>query len=439
MTDGLRIRTEWLAADGIASADLAATFCRLEIWVGDRCVTRVEDRSSGSVRDGIFCSAYPLAEWIATHWWSLRWHVRAAIHHGDPTAAWAWGEPRRIDQRHDARAAGDGFLWPELTIVPEGEQTLLAWSERRDASDPIRYVTSGVRYLETDDVSRTLASFIESVIARLDACRVTETVLADEWSAIQKSDAAETAYCRAAAALGLDPYDVEPRVSALLEELGRTLGDALTTELAEAADVRLLSEDVRWIREAEQVLGESRPRASGVLTEFRTAMSATRVGGLVPPYRAGWDQARLARKVLGAERTSAIEIEKLVGIHGRPSLDPAVQGLAMSRADALNVVVGSRGGGKPSSRFLAGRALWRALIAAPDHAFLLTNATTWSHRVERAFSAELLAPAEGIRDQIGDARVVDAQTVDELARHFGVAGTLIRHQLDNQLQTTVVD
>src|SRR4051794_9160013 len=106
----LRIEPEWLGAEGVKSPELAATWCRLSISVDGRVVTRVEDLAANSIRSGIFCSAYPLAEWIATHWWPLRSHVRAAtVLDRQPTgfdrAALSEGNGFAS---HDMRTAADG-------------------------------------------------------------------------------------------------------------------------------------------------------------------------------------------------------------------------------------------------------------------------------------------------------------------------------------------
>ncbi len=84
---GLQLLVDWERAEGVTSAALAATWCRLEIRVADRIVTAVEDRRTSSMRRAVYTSAYPLAEWIAENWWLLRAHVRPSA---VPRESWTW-------------------------------------------------------------------------------------------------------------------------------------------------------------------------------------------------------------------------------------------------------------------------------------------------------------------------------------------------------------
>lgn len=435
MSGTLNLRAEWHSADGITAPELAATFCRLELWLDHHCITRVEDRRGGGVRDGIYCPAYSLAEWLATRWWSLRNHVRHADRGVRLVEAATGGEMPPVDDLHDMRAATDGFIWPACVFSPEGEQTLVSWHARpAGASDPIAYLSSGALYVETNDLSRSFAVFIESVIERLEASGVSAPNLTEEWEAITGADEDEASFCTAAAALSLDPYDVDPPIALLLEKLGAALGDPVTIELAQAADPALLTEDFRWVQDAELRL-RRRGGRSASLAPLRAAVSDVQAATRMPPYRLGYEQARAIRHVLRWDTSQRAEVERLVELERRPASDPALLGAAMARPDNLALVVGARG--DTTARFVAGRALWRGLHTHPERPFLVTNATTWSHKVERAFAAELLAPATGISDLIGRPRVVALETVYELAQSYDVAPTLIRHQIENQLEAVV--
>jgi hypothetical protein len=435
VSTSVSIRTEWHAAEGIAAPELAATFCRLELWLGDHCLTRVEDKRGGGVRDGIYCAAYSLAEWLATHWWSLRQDVRYADRSAHQFNAALNGEGLPINDRHDLRGANDGFIWPVCTIAPEGEQTLISWRSRPSSpSEPIVYLSSGAAYIDTDVLSRSFAGFIDAVIERLSVRGVRAGTLTDEWQAIARADDEEAAFCNAAAALGLDPYDLDPRIARLLERLGAALGDSVTLELAQAADPALLADDFKWLVDAEAYL-KDRPLCAAKLTPLRAAVPDASRFRDAPPYRVGWEHARAARQVLSWDPCERADIEGLVDVDRRPGNDAALLGAAMVRTDNLALRVGARG--ETTGRFVAGRALWRGIHSDSNKPFLITNATTWSHKVERAFAAELLAPVAGIEEIIGRPRVVDLETMYDLAQRYAVAPTLIRHQLENQLDAVV--
>ena len=62
-----------------------------------------------------------------------------------------------------------------------------------------------------------------------------------------------------------------------------------------------------------------------------------------------------------------------------------------------------------------------------------TAARGRDERVARAFAAELLAPAEGIRltlDSIGQS---DDSALETVAKHCRVSPLVVRHQYDNQI------
>src|SRR5438874_4717883 len=88
----LLVEVDWEPADGVTTPELAATWCRLEIQVGQDHVTAVEDGRNASIRRGIYTSAYPLAEWFAENWWLLRAHVRPS---GTASSDWRWSNVTR--------------------------------------------------------------------------------------------------------------------------------------------------------------------------------------------------------------------------------------------------------------------------------------------------------------------------------------------------------
>jgi Zn-dependent peptidase ImmA (M78 family) len=65
----------------------------------------------------------------------------------------------------------------------------------------------------------------------------------------------------------------------------------------------------------------------------------------------------------------------------------------------------------------------------------VTTSHTDQQKVERAFAAELLAPAKGVEhfilDEYGTLHVDD---VDAIAEHFRVSPMLIADQIENQLE-----
>lgn len=433
----LRFETEWLSGDGVTSPELAATWCRLTVQVGDHIVTRVEDLAANSIRSAIFCSAYPIAEWIATHWWALRSHVRAAVLLDKPTVNLHHGPTEReMLLPHRIRAAGDGFLWPDLLIVPEGSKTFIAWSsDESPLAGVLRFVGTGRVWAGSQDVQSALAVFVTSVIDRLEEMRVDGTLLQEEWQTIAQAAVEEVDFCDAAAALGLDPYDLDEETAERIQTIGTILGPELADEFAAAADPRRIAEDIDWVTHGLGRLKRDVGAPSRALGKLHQANLHDEVADA--PWEVGWRQARIARHALGMSDIDTFEFGELVRHHRRlDSADNALQALASATSGRVEVLLGFAAG-LSARRFIDGRALWRSLQTR-DRAYLLTQGATFEQRVERAFAAELLAPASGIaklRESQG--RVVSTDEVERLAKRFKASPVVVGHQLENQLGLAV--
>lgn len=433
----LEIEPEWLPAPGVTSAELAATWCRLTMTVDGRVVTRVDDLLANSTRNAIYCSAYPLAEWIATHWWALRSHVRAAGSLDRLPGAINFRTRSGVNgvASHDVRTAGDGFLWPHLLIVPEGQRTLLAWTaDEFPQAGLLRFVAEGRAWGAPAEVQASLSSLVATVIDRLHEVGISDTLLEDEWQAIIAADEDEASFCDVAAALGLDPYDIDDQTAKSIESLGAALGQELVAELAAAADPRRLREDLDWITHGLKRMSHKPTPAKGVLAKLRALHLHDDDSG--PPWEIGWRQGNTVRKALRIADTEPVGFDGMFDHRQSASGDSALQALASGVSGHIEVVLGIPTG-VAGQRFVDGRALWRSLHTQ-DRPYLLTTATTFEQRIERAFAAELLAPAAGIAKMI-DSRsgVALATEVERAARRFKVSPVVVGHQIENQLGLTI--
>src|SRR5437879_4244143 len=83
-----RMELNWESVENVRAPELQATWARLEIWVGEDCVTQNEDRQLRSVSRAIYAPMYPIAEWIAHNWWLLQADSRPA---SLAPAVWTFG------------------------------------------------------------------------------------------------------------------------------------------------------------------------------------------------------------------------------------------------------------------------------------------------------------------------------------------------------------
>ncbi|MEH3053006.1 MAG: hypothetical protein PGN13_03225 [Patulibacter minatonensis] len=418
---------EWEAPGAIRDEALAATWARLEITVDGEHITQVEDRGTGSSRRSVYTSLLPLAEWVAWNWWFLLGHRRGNRILGGASSA---RPGTSVWLRHNLRAAGDGMSWPNLVLAPEGSSTRLSWRADPSSSNRlVRFVGSGTCSVDTIVVEQALRGFVDSVTARLRECGINHTPLQDEWAAVRDTPSEERAFCLAAAALGLDPYDVTPGLATRIVEVAEVLSPEDAEQLYHGVSAEHLKAALSWIGSA--VKGKERRPMSPRVVEARDIglerVSASR------PWTEGWEQARLLRRSWGLAATDRLDASQLFPVHVERAPDFALVGVGSSRTDGAMLVLG-RESNETGIRFAQVRALWHAVARPPVDRFLITNATTDSAQIERAFAAEMLVPAEGLREVVS--RVDDPNDdalIEEAAAHFGVSSRVVQHQIENQL------
>lgn len=443
----LHINFEWESGEPVRAPELAATWARLEIWVGSECITQVEDIDSGSVRRSVYGSLYPLAEWIAYNWWQLRADTRPA---SLQPRLWTYSALRggrtslnRWLNHHNLRAVGEGFSWPDLTILPEGRYSRLVW--RADASDeaearrPVRFIRTGEAWVETEALEASLAHLTDSVITRLSEQGITGTALSKEWEVLRHSDAEEVEFCLAAARLGLDPYSQALEIQDFILQASEQLDGDVLLDFFSAVDPQRIDDGLRWVAATLRDIRDL-PAGNGGVTELRSAVSRAReVGSLDEgshrPWQAGYRQARQVRQLLQLPPRAPFEFADLMLVRASDSHDKRLQaagGVSQQRSNVL--VLGRPTLGKQTKHFMQARALWHFLYDPAPGSFLVTAAHTDRQKVERAFAAELLAPAEGIAELLDlDVGQFASDELDAVAEGFGVSSQLIRHQVDNQI------
>jgi len=438
------INFEWDVAPGVRAAEHRATWARIEIKAGPDWVTLVEDRESGSSRRSIYCALYPLAEWAAYNWWFLQADSRpAALLSQDPREVNPASRqlPAPMREHHSIRASGDGFAWPDLLIVPDGEGTRLVWeADGPEASSlPIRFLTRGDIWVNSLVIRRELTSVITSVLTRLAEHGIVDTVLHNEWNAIQGTSKDEAEYCLAAARLGLDPYGAAEEFESAIMRAATELSAPLLHDFLDAVNPTEIASALDWIAVARRAIrrGESDHIAPGEGERIRLLQDvAIDDSGLTSlrEWDIGYDQARAVRAQVVADDTAPFDVSRYVTKITRPGADRNLQALGESPgAGNTRVVIGTYRTAS-STRFILSRALWHSIWDRSRPLFAVTSAHTSRQRVERAFAAELLAPSAGIAALLdAPAGAASSDDVERIARHYGVSSMVVDHQIRNRL------
>lgn len=422
LADNLTFDFEWESAPGVRPDEFASTWARLSVSVGPRIVTEIEDFRSRGTRSAAYLPLYPLAEWLAFNWWSLRANARTP-----KVGDWQSGE--RLPG-HGFRHIGDGYSWPNLVLAPHGEQVLARWaadSEPR-AHSKIRYLSSGSAVLSREETFLQLSELIDVVIARLQSEGISGTALEDEWDAIQSADDDEAAFSEAAARLGLDPYDVAPDVANAIVAAADQLDAMLLHELLDAISPTAIAPGANWILTSLAEMRERRPAQ-----HLRPLPDLSQVAGrTASPRQVGYKSARIMREGLGLGPTTAAEPLEFVDVSESESTPPPIAGLGTSLSPTARQLTLLKRSNK-SERFTAARAIWRMAVGT-EGPFLLTSTNHPAQQASRAFAAEFLAPAEGIREFItpSESDAVDGDAIAAASAHFGVHEQVVAHQIENQ-------
>ena len=418
----VRIDYEWQGFKGRDEPAINATFANLRISVGDKVVTRVLDRTAKSIRGQVTTPLYPLAEWIAAHWWLLL---------GESAVPGRGIELDRFRDRHTLRSASEGFPLPDLRVLPEGPVVRMEWHPCRSRYGTVEFLDRGAAIVPMDQTRQVFSELIEAVLARLDNQSVTDTWLHAEWRAIQETSPEEVEFCQAAAFLGLDPYEIDRETAEELISLWNSLPGPLRNDVFLAAPPQQVKETVDWVRGGVQqianTVGGSRSW-EGIPRLVRDAP------GEREPWRKGYHLAREVRRCLRVPDLVPFDFEQLAPepipvLFAAPPPGRSVDGLfGPTSSGSLCCYTAKRL--EASKRFVVARGLATFFAGRLNAPALLSAAETQRQQLGRAFAAELLAPARLIRERLSGGAVTPDE-IDDLAADFNISTHVIEHQIEN--------
>jgi hypothetical protein len=414
---------EWQDPGAARGPELHATWARLQIAVEGEFVTRLYDTSLNSVRTGVYLPLYPLAEWIVTNWWALLYEcVR-------PSQATS----KAYGRRHNIRNASEGYALPSLEIRPTAGHFELTWQRRTLPDCRLEFLRYGAATLASASVEDSLSTLVKRVIARLDEKGVADTVLQRDWMAIEAQDEDQTAFCRAAGAMGLDPFDLPSQIEDKIVNADHVLPDSVESDFFEAAEPTRIDQQLQWVQEGLELAdgGSDLP----ALRSLRERLNG--INGETTPWAQGYAFARRLRQELGLGDKERVDLAELgLGDAGGGAIVEHPRH-AQVGFDALTVVGSSGNPGfvvrqtlKPNQRFACCRALFEYLCSPASATSLISSTVSDKQKRNRAFAAELLAPASLLEERLSGDRIGSTE-LDELAQRFDVSSYVIEHQIRN--------
>lgn len=424
----LSFEYEWEDPGGAKGDELRATWSRLQIRVGDTFLTKVEDLKAHSVRSGIYLPLYPIAEWIATHWWLIFNEVQFP---GRGNEADYWS-------RHNVRFGREGFSFPDLFLRPNGSSILVEWKPFRTPGQQVVFLEAGRAELDYEETRIGLSTFLDGVTARLDSEGVADTLLQDEWRAIRSASRDEAVFCKFAAKLGLDPYNLSDYERGRIVEAYEKVHADVREEFFTAADWHHFESDISWLKEATNSVNR--------FTEMRQRRNSVRpIDPLHAPWTEGYRVAREMRQISGTEDKVLSDYSDIARALGVTLDDDAL--VTVDRHPRFDALFTTNGEGNPgflvasrgrpeTSKFAFCRAVFEYL-AYHTSSGLVSRAPSERQKRSRAFAAEFLLPEHMLRSRIKSS-TVDEETVADLGEEFGVSTLVVQHQMENHKVATLV-
>jgi hypothetical protein len=424
----LRIKTEWEDPKRAKGLELRATWGSLLVEVEHAGVvntaTRHYDRALDAIRGQVYAPLYPLAEWIAFHWFQL-------LH----------GAERFSDERnHDIRFGAEGFALPKLRLWSEGSDIRVAWSPTIDETARIEFLGGEEFALPRAPVEQELADFLNRVASRLQECGINDTPLQEEWAAILAMDSEERDYCVAAANLGLDPFDLPEMVEMRILKAGALVPQDIQEEFFPAASGESVLEEAEALASAIRELDQRREQGTSL---DRLRSKITNSGTIRVAWQAGYELAHQTREALAIPSGRA-NLDTLISLTSPHSIDalsrlPRVEGLiSRNCANSGSAVAPSFDQRRvESKKFATARLLCEALLLSSSRSALLTKERTTRQKLNRAFAAELLAPASELRTRVTGSEI-SQEEIQELAEEYEVSSYVIENQIKNHSLAAIV-
>ena len=435
---------DWKDAPGVRDPVLARTWCALTISVHGEPVTRVSDRRTGGWRNSVHGSVFPLCNWLVDNLWFLLYEpYRWAVPYGSRDLARNDAD-RPWVHRHSLLAAREGGALPNLTLFRDGDAVAVRWlKDGGDASHPfLRFVQEGKAHLSPEIVRAGIEKFVDTVLHRVSGLPHAEVAqLCDDWADLRRLTPDEKNLCAWSARLGINAHYDDELPDRKAEQLKSAIGHLegrIADDLLDATDIGMLARDIDWIEEAHRQAVAAR-RAHRRNTPVHLISRDWIRGNERTAYATGYDRARALRERSGLDTDPLPDLAGLLRRFGwadapmvstETAPSTRVHAVVDYGRKQVPVVAAHSLRRQTSERFLLARSLFLQLRSPKSERRLVTASHTWDQRASRAFAAELLAPADALRQRIrGEA--VSAREVAQYADEFRVNPALIERQLEN--------
>lgn len=427
MPDALTFTTEWISLKG-GDPEERATFGAIGLKVGDVWLSEGMDKFTNSTKEAPLLSGFYLAEWIAWHWWRLRWEPRP--------------HPLTIEWKlaHKFTSVGNGYVWPDVTVWFDGKRILLT-SQRSD-EDPnstYHYDCDFSVAIPPQQFERAVDKFMNSVCNRMKEQGIRNSNLHNLWQKLQ-SDRREPEIHRRRkleALMGFDPEDAESEILDTLINEATNLGEDAVDELAAAGIVAERPGITKKLENIARTYGFKVSKQESF--SFHRGFKSTSAAEYKPAWVAGTRAAKALRNQasLGDGPISNKKLCEIAAVpgtslkHAPPYRKTAHQGMAFVLDEDGTQRMVLRSKWESGRRFELARLVGDRLLGRYSGRLHPATQTghTYRQQLQRAFAAEFLSPFNAIEDELADDLSDENQQL--VAERFNVSPMTILRQLEN--------
>ena len=428
MTPGLKIECNWLARD--TGDDVNRHFySELGLAVADGWLTQLEDIPARTVRTHMRGSGYRLAQWLASNWWRLRWEPESP----DPRSDHVWR------QAHSVAAAGEGYIWPDVTFACDGESVGISTnpSQIPPPYESIRYLSQINTRIPAEEFEREVDLFMEGILSRIHSLNMHDDYLQALWYEIvaERGDPGTARWRKLEALCGCDPDEAPTQLIETLLKEQQTLGFSAIEEVAALGrqTTNTLLDSILGLLANLEI-----PSGGG----FQGTMPTLQTTWIPNSDARPWEQAaNFAQHVrqdtgFGNKAITDTKLADLLCTKASVFTDRSTTAVPMPiafRTDAaggFNLYFNSKW--STSRRFTSCRLLGDHLYRSDMERMLpATKVKTARQQFQRAFAQEFLCPFDALLEMIQTAQPGD-DDIEEAAQHFGVSPQLVHTTLVNK-------
>jgi hypothetical protein len=428
------IHSDWTVLDE-RPAEVGDTYAELKIEINGWTASENYDSYSKYMRDSAVVSAYPMALWIAFYWWRIIYEpCPSKWKYGDLSFSWR--------SAHELTSSGNGFIWPPLRFVPDGERVLvfLQPSTMRSPSTA-QYIKSGKASVDRGIFESGLNDFLAKTIDRLELMGHKQTELQNLWQEVQKErrDPDASLYRIIEASLGYNPDEGPDGIIGNLADKTETAGFQPILEIAAACSAETVEDPLAAVG------GIIDGNANGLpaIFDYGSFPSEEIIINKDKPWETGHAVAKHFRQHLNYGN-SPIKNDQLASLfclqpkvlaEGDISMGKMSLGVPdESRPDRLKLYFHQKH--QTGRRFYLARILGEHLInlGQPSNWLPATCGLTWRQKYQRAFASEFLCPFRVLEERMSTA-IPDDALFAPLAEQY----LMEEHRLENHWKRNISD